>query len=215
MTWSDIPFKPTTKALRQFAAAWLIFFLAFGAHQYLVRRHPSVGLALMGMAIVVGLLGLAKPSAVRWIFVGWMVVAFPIGWLLSALMLLLMFYGIHHAGGGAFSAAGPRSAAAQARPSRDHVLDAQGDAAGCAQLFPTVLKRTLSTMTKRMKEQQQSDFEKAAKEQHRGGFLREVGGFLAHNKKWWLLPILITLLLFGLLILLSGTGLAPFIYTLF
>ena len=94
MTWSDIPFKPTTRALRQFAGAWLIFFLAFGAHQYLARRHPSAGLALMGVAIAVGLLGLAKPSAVRWLFISWMVVAFPIGWLVSLLMLLLMFYGI-------------------------------------------------------------------------------------------------------------------------
>lgn len=94
MTWAEIPFKPAPKVLRQFAAAWLIFFLAFGAHQYWVRRHTSVGLALMGIAIVVGLLGLAKPSAVRWLFVSWMVVAFPIGWLISLLMLLLMFYGI-------------------------------------------------------------------------------------------------------------------------
>ena len=66
-----------------------------------------------------------------------------------------------------------------------------------------------------MKEQPQSDFEKAATEQPRGGFLREMWGFLAQNKKWWLLPILIMLLVFGLLILLSGSGLAPFIYTLF
>ena len=66
-----------------------------------------------------------------------------------------------------------------------------------------------------MKEQPQSDFEKAATEQPRGGFLRELWGFLAQNKKWWLLPILIMLLVFGLLILLSGSGLAPFIYTLF
>lgn len=66
-----------------------------------------------------------------------------------------------------------------------------------------------------MKEQRQSDFEKAATEQTRGGFFRELLGFLAHNKKWWLLPILVTLLLFGLLVFLSGTGLAPFIYTLF
>ena len=94
MTWSDIPFKPTTKALRQFAAAWLIFFLAFGAHQYWARRHPTVGLALMGLAVAVGLLGLAKPSAVRRLFVTWMVVAFPIGWLISLLMLLLMYYGL-------------------------------------------------------------------------------------------------------------------------
>ena len=66
-----------------------------------------------------------------------------------------------------------------------------------------------------MKKQPQSEFEKAAAERPREGFLREVLGFLAQNKKWWLLPILILLLVFGLLVLLSGTGLAPFIYTLF
>jgi len=66
-----------------------------------------------------------------------------------------------------------------------------------------------------MNEQQQSDFEKAATEQPHGGFLRELWGFLAQNKKWWLLPILILLVIFGLLVILSGTGLAPFIYTLF
>lgn len=44
--------------------------------------------------------------------------------------------------------------------------------------------------------------------------LREFVDFLRHNKKWWLLPILIVLLLFGVLIFLSGTGVAPFIYTL-
>ena len=43
--------------------------------------------------------------------------------------------------------------------------------------------------------------------------LGEFWEFLRHNKKWWLLPILIVLLLFGLLIFLSGTGAAPFIYT--
>jgi hypothetical protein len=94
MTWSEIPFRPGTKALRQFAAAWLIFFMAFGAHQYLVRHHSGVGLGLMGMAVVIGALGLMKPATVRWIFVGWMVLAFPIGWAVSELMLLLMFYAI-------------------------------------------------------------------------------------------------------------------------
>jgi len=67
----------------------------------------------------------------------------------------------------------------------------------------------------RMKEQPQSEFEKAAAERPSGGFLRELWGFLAQNKKWWLLPFLIMLLLFGILVLFSGTGLAPFIYTLF
>jgi hypothetical protein len=94
MTWSDVPLRPTARALRQFAGAWLVFFLAFGAHQYLVRKHLTFGLVLIGLALAIGLLGLIKPGAVRWLFVGWMVVAFPIGWLISLLMLLLMFYGL-------------------------------------------------------------------------------------------------------------------------
>jgi hypothetical protein len=60
-----------------------------------------------------------------------------------------------------------------------------------------------------------TEFEKAAGEQRREGLLTELWAFLKQNKKWWLLPILVVLLLFGLLILLSGTSLAPFIYTLF
>ncbi|PWU09143.1 MAG: hypothetical protein C5B50_28030 [Verrucomicrobia bacterium] len=62
-----------------------------------------------------------------------------------------------------------------------------------------------------------SDFEKIAAEQKRVGFVREFLGFLRDNKKWWLLPIVIVLLLFGLLVLLSTAypGLAPFIYPLF
>jgi drug/metabolite transporter superfamily protein YnfA len=60
-----------------------------------------------------------------------------------------------------------------------------------------------------------SEFEKAAQEEARGGFFRELWGFMKENKKWWLLPLVMALLLFGLLVVLSGTGLAPFIYTLF
>ena len=94
MTWSDIPLRPTTRVLRQFAGTWLVFFLALGAHQYLGRKHPSAGWVLMGLALVIGLLGLLKPAAVRWLYAGCMVAAFPIGWLISRLMLLLMFYGV-------------------------------------------------------------------------------------------------------------------------
>lgn len=45
--------------------------------------------------------------------------------------------------------------------------------------------------------------------------LSEFWRFLAHNKKWWLAPILLVLLLFGLLIMLSSSPVGPFIYTLF
>jgi hypothetical protein len=92
MKWSEISSTPTTKALRQFATAWLVFFLAFGIHQYLLRERHALGMVLGVLAIVVGILGLIKPSAIRWLFVGWMKLAFPIGWLISQFMLALMFY---------------------------------------------------------------------------------------------------------------------------
>ncbi len=49
----------------------------------------------------------------------------------------------------------------------------------------------------------------------RTGMASELMGFLANNKKWWLLPIIIALLLLGVLVLLGGSGTAPFIYPLF
>ena len=49
----------------------------------------------------------------------------------------------------------------------------------------------------------------------RMGLLAEFWYFLRHNKKWWLMPILVAILLVGALVVLGGTGLAPFIYTLF
>lgn len=47
-------------------------------------------------------------------------------------------------------------------------------------------------------------------------FLKDLWLFLKTRKKFWLLPILVILLIFGILIILAGgTALAPFIYTLF
>ncbi len=47
-------------------------------------------------------------------------------------------------------------------------------------------------------------------------FVRELWAFLKTRKKFWLLPLIIVLLIFGVLVVLSaGSAIAPFIYTLF
>ncbi len=47
-------------------------------------------------------------------------------------------------------------------------------------------------------------------------FLIEFWSFIKVRKKYWLLPIIVILLMFGGLIILSqGSALAPFIYTIF
>lgn len=56
-------------------------------------------------------------------------------------------------------------------------------------------------------------FEQQA-EQSPPGLLAEFVEFLVHNKKWWLAPIILVLLLLGVLVVL-GSSSAPFIYALF
>ena len=58
------------------------------------------------------------------------------------------------------------------------------------------------------------DFEKMG-DQPQPGLASEFIDFLSHNKKWWLLPILLVVGLVGLLAVFAGSGAAPFIYTLF
>jgi hypothetical protein len=58
------------------------------------------------------------------------------------------------------------------------------------------------------------DFTRKASEP-RVGLMRELVAFMAENKKWWLAPILISILVLGALVMLGGTAAAPFIYPLF
>lgn len=59
------------------------------------------------------------------------------------------------------------------------------------------------------------DFQKLAQSEAQRNVVGEFWYFLKQNKKWWLLPIVIIMFGFGLLVLVSGTAAAPFIYTLF
>jgi hypothetical protein len=60
----------------------------------------------------------------------------------------------------------------------------------------------------------QDDFERE-RHRERPSLAREFALFLRENKKWWLGPIVVALLLLGLLAALGGSAAAPFIYTLF
>lgn len=65
-----------------------------------------------------------------------------------------------------------------------------------------------------MSEETENDFEKLA-EAEDPGIVREFIDFLRYNKKWWMAPILIVMLLLIGLAFLTASPVAPFIYTLF
>jgi Family of unknown function (DUF5989) len=54
-----------------------------------------------------------------------------------------------------------------------------------------------------------------ARRNHALRIARDLARFAVENKKWWLVPMLVVSLLLVVLVVLSATPLAPFIYTVF
>ena len=94
MRWSDIQFDPPLKVLRQFAGLWLIIFGGLALWEILKQGRIGFGGILAVLALTIGPMGLIRPAWVRFIYVGWMVLAFPIGWTMSQVILATMFFGL-------------------------------------------------------------------------------------------------------------------------
>jgi len=93
MTWTDIDLHPSDRVLRQFAGAWLVVLGSLGISQWLVRDDPR-GALVVALAVVIGGAGLIRPRTVRWLFAACTIAAFPIGWVVSQLMLVVLFIGV-------------------------------------------------------------------------------------------------------------------------
>jgi RsiW-degrading membrane proteinase PrsW (M82 family) len=88
------PFDPSNRLLRQFAGLWIVFFLAIAARQEFQHQRHVAAIVIAALAVTVGPLGLLFPRAIRPIFIGWMGLAYPIGWVVSRVVLGAIFYGL-------------------------------------------------------------------------------------------------------------------------
>lgn len=66
-----------------------------------------------------------------------------------------------------------------------------------------------------MTDSKDQDFDKLAAANKEGGIISEFIAFMKDNAKWWLIPFLVVFGLLGIVIVLAGTGAAPFIYAMF
>lgn len=94
MQWSDVTAPPSRKMLRQFAGLWLVVFGGLAAWRAWHGQADVWTQALAIGALVVGGIGLIWPMAIRFVYTGWMIAAFPIGWTISRLVLAVTFYAI-------------------------------------------------------------------------------------------------------------------------
>ena len=81
------PVHPPSKTLRQFVCLWLACFGGLAAWEGIVREHTNLAATLAVLALTVGLVGIIWPQTMRPIYVAWMVLAFPIGWTISQMIL--------------------------------------------------------------------------------------------------------------------------------
>jgi hypothetical protein len=92
MQWSDVTSPPSSKTLRQFAGLWLVVLGGLAGWRAWHGQMGGVTGALAVLAVVVGVAGLVRPATVRVVYAGAMSAAFPIGWTVSRLVLVAMFY---------------------------------------------------------------------------------------------------------------------------
>lgn len=92
MRWSEIPWQPPASTLRWFAAIWLIWFVGLSYVSWAYRENVTAAIILIAIALTIGSIGLIHPPAIRIVFVTSIVVTFPIGWVISRLLLCLVFY---------------------------------------------------------------------------------------------------------------------------
>ena len=52
-------------------------------------------------------------------------------------------------------------------------------------------------------------------QEQRSGMFSDFLYLLKNNQKWWMLPLILVFVAFGVFMVLSSTGVAPFIYTVF
>jgi hypothetical protein len=86
--------NPPEKLLRQFALVLPVFGLIVGAMLGWKLGLWEVGGALLALCLILGIVGRLSPRLLRPVFVGWMILVFPIHWFVSHTILVLIFYGI-------------------------------------------------------------------------------------------------------------------------
>jgi hypothetical protein len=95
-----IDWKPGRSKLREFAVIWLVAFsliaalLAWKTGCFSGAGSWRIPYFLWALAVLVGITGIILPGAVRPVYMAWMGIAFPIGWLLSHFLLAIIYYGL-------------------------------------------------------------------------------------------------------------------------
>jgi hypothetical protein len=87
----DINWDPGRRELKQFALLWLGFFFLVGVYCLAVADSAAAAAVLWAVAAA-GIAGYLRPGLLRPVYLLWMALAYPIGWTVSHVLLLAVYY---------------------------------------------------------------------------------------------------------------------------
>ncbi len=90
----DLNLNPSRKDLRWFAVLQLAFFSLIAALAYRKGASATTMVAIIAASALVGVAGLIWTPLLRWIYVGWMIAVYPIGWVVSYVILSVIYFGV-------------------------------------------------------------------------------------------------------------------------
>ena len=94
MTWSELDLDPSPTKLRSFALLFLGFAAISAGWRFWMSGLGVLPAALLVGGATVGILGLIRPRDVRPIYLGMTLGTFPLGWILSHILLGLVYFGL-------------------------------------------------------------------------------------------------------------------------
>lgn len=92
MAMMEINWTPSRRELRQFGFLCLLFFGGFAAWYGHSDGWTLTVRILTGLALAGGILGAVAPQALKYVFVGWIIAVFPIGWTISHVLLGFIYF---------------------------------------------------------------------------------------------------------------------------
>lgn len=92
MALIEINHNPSRRELRQFAGIWFPALAVVISYWVWQLSDATSALCVLTAALVAGAVGVARPTWFRYVYIGWMYAAFPIGWTVSHLVLGATYY---------------------------------------------------------------------------------------------------------------------------
>ncbi len=92
MALIEINHHPSRRELRQFAGIWFPALAVVISYWVWQLSDATTAIYVLAAAFTAGAVGVVRPTWFRYVYLGWMYAAFPIGWTVSHLVLAATYY---------------------------------------------------------------------------------------------------------------------------